>query len=322
MSNSNLPVVQKQLLPTNIKNGLSKAGKIAGFGSLSGGLLIAYMASFAISPLLVLPTAAGFLYSTQQLLNQTLYHSHKDIAFITKRRGSTEKIYQDVLRPDISLKLQGMSEVDKAAFLQLQAIIGLSKLHRFDKNGNPMQFETDSHSVVQKTFRKLESIGLLKNYSETPKKQLLNKNKQMYSHLLLPKLAFGNIGGIKKKVPIYNIKFQLGEKRIDIHDPNLIRAFPMIFSSRAGLLSRYNYNIIQNTDSTLSIDYHADKPFIEKTVSRNSHHDFVQTLKNNRGLSLEQQQEFSTNSQLNHLFTSKSEIQNKTDKVQEDEKSI
>lgn len=159
------------------------------------------------------------------------------------------------------------------------------------ESGNPICFETDSHSIVQKVFKKLDGIGLLNNYTETPKKKFLS-DKDMYSHLVLPKIAFGNLKGLKKKVPIYNIKFQLGEKKIDINDPDLIKAFPMVFSQRGGLLSKYHYGIIQNADGTLSIDYHSDKPFIESKQASNSHHNFIKSLNKNTP-TLQEQKDFS-----------------------------
>ena len=62
---------------------------------------------------------------------------------------------------------------------------------------------------------------------------------------------------------MYNIRFQLGNT-IDINDSRLRELFPLVFSAKNGLLSKYNYNIIQNPDGSLSIDYNADKPFIDK----------------------------------------------------------
>lgn len=133
MINNNLPVVHKNILPDNIKKGISKMGKITGYTAMTGLFATAYIASMTLSPVLILPSMFGLLYSSQKLLNQTLYQSHKDVAFITKKNKNTTKIYQDVLRPDISIKLKDMSEIDKAAFMQLQAIVGISKLNRLDR---------------------------------------------------------------------------------------------------------------------------------------------------------------------------------------------
>lgn len=185
--NRNLPVVKKNNLPDILKKTLPKTKETLRFLALLGASATIIPASFMISPLLLIPSTFGIFYGGQKLY----YQSHKDVAFIIeKHKDGNVKIAQDITRLDITAKLKGMSKIDKAAFMQLQAIIGLSKLNRLDRNGEPIQFETDTHSIVQKTFKKLETIGLIQNYHEEPKKQFFNKNKDMYNRLILPKLAF------------------------------------------------------------------------------------------------------------------------------------
>ena len=290
--NDNLPVVQKSNLPANIKKGAIKLGKIVGHSVLFGASSTALVLGIAAFPILIPPAFLASLYTSQKLLNETIYQSHKDVAFITGKHNGNVKIYQDVVRPDITLQLRGMSPIEKAAFMQLQAIVGISKLNRIDKKGNTIQFETDTHSVVQKAIKKLESVGFIENYFEEPKKTSFT-HKNMESRLILPKLAFGNVKGLTEKTPIYNVKFQLGEKKIDINDPNLQKVFPGVFSKKRGLLAKYNYNIIQNPDGTLSIDYHAKKPFIQRVEpSSNLHRTFSDSLSKDAP-SLQEQKDFS-----------------------------
>ena len=299
MPNNNLPVVQKDNLPNIIKKSVIKTSKILGFGSLTGINAIAFVLGCSSFPILILPSAAGLLYTSQKLLNETLYTSHKDVAFISRKQNGNVKIYQDVIRPDITLRLRNMTEIEKAAFMQLQAIVGISKLNKTDKNGELIQYETDSHSIVQKTFKKLSSIGLLTDYTETPKKNFFNKNKDKRSHLILPKLAFGNLKGLKEQISIYNIKFKLGNKKVDINDPDLQRIFPLVFGKK-GLLTRYNYSIIQNPDGTLSIDYNSKEKAKEDNYVNKDDSSFKKELRE-ASPTLQEQKAFSDNFQ--HTFS-------------------
>ena len=111
---------------------------------------------------------------------------------------------------------------------------------------------------------------------------------------------------------MYNISFELGDTKIDINDPNLIKAFPLVFSKRNGLLSKYNYNLIPNSDGTISIDYKADKPFIDKYDSSDSKEQFKKSLKTDVP-TLEEQKNFSISIQENMLDYDNDKSQNKSD---------
>ena len=194
-SNNNLPVVQKNILPANIKHKISKIGKILGLSSSTALLLGTSVISAALFSPLVVPSTLALLYSAQKLLNQTVYTSHKDIAFITRKVNDNVKIFQDVSKISLNHRIMKMSQIDKTAFIQLQAIVGMSKLGGLDKKGNPVCFETDTHTVVRKTLKKLANAGFLQNYSES---NIQHNNKNLSKHLILPKLAFGNIKDLKK----------------------------------------------------------------------------------------------------------------------------
>lgn len=121
------------------------------------------------------------LYATQKFLNNTLYKSYKDLAFIARKVKGNVKIYQDVVRPDLFSKLKGLDTREKLGFLQLQALVGMTKFDAVDKKGRPITLETDSHGIIRKTFQALSELGYLQNYEEKYVKD---------SSLIMEKLAF------------------------------------------------------------------------------------------------------------------------------------
>lgn len=74
-------------------------------------------------PPLVIPVGLITLYTSQKLLNNTLYKSYKDLAFIVRKSGKNQKIFQDVMRPDLLKKTMGLDKRQKLGFLQLQALV-------------------------------------------------------------------------------------------------------------------------------------------------------------------------------------------------------
>lgn len=253
-SSTNLPIpISKQSL-TNVKHFAIKSGKMLGSCLSFTGFSALFMGSIVVAPLLTLPIGVGLAFSAQKLLNNTLYQSHKDLTFIVHRFGKNRTIAQDVLRPDISKELSKLDSLEKVGFMQLQALVGLSKFDHTDKKGNPITYRTLSHGITRKTFKTLEKLGYLNQYQETFKKD---------SHLILPKLAFGNMGALKDTVSMYDINFQLGGQPFDITNPKLQKAFPLVFHSQKGILANH-YGIIPNLDGSLSIDYAPSIPFIRK----------------------------------------------------------
>ena len=255
MSNQ-LPIPTKNNLPAKTKHTPRKALKIAKYTLGLTGLCVV---AVAIPPL-ALP------------------------ALVTA--GKNQKIYQDIARPDILKELRGLTNIEKAGFLQLQAIVGMSKASGKDADGNPITFETDSHGIVQKAFQTLASLGYIDNYQETYLKQ---------SRLIFPKLAFGNLKGLKEKKAVYNIQFQRTDKPIDLEDAKLRRLFPAIFSKRRGLLAKRNYQIVQNSDGTLSIDYHPEsmqaKTETKQVAFRQELQEGMPSLEEQKEYAIEQQQE-------------------------------
>lgn len=205
---------------------------------------IAFVGGIALFPPLGIPLAAIELYTAQKLLNNTKFKSFKDLAFMVGKKGKNEKIYQDVIRPDIFRLIRNMDKREKLGFLQLQMLVGLTKFDARDKRGNLQTIETDSHGIIRNTFQKLTELGYLQNYNERHIKD---------SNLILPKLAFAN-GEISKKVPIYNMTFQKTERQIDFDDPNFRKMFPMVFSKR-GILAKRGYTIKRNSEGRLEINY-------------------------------------------------------------------
>ena len=169
------------------------------------------------------------------------------------------KIYQDAVRPDLFSKLKGLDTREKLGFLQLQALVGMTKFDSVDKKGRPITLETDSHGIVRKTFQALSELGYLQNYEEKYVKDSL---------LIIEKLAFGNIG-IGEKIQMYNMRFQKADKKIDFEDPEFRKRFPMVFSKR-GILAKQGYEILQDENGVLTINYTPKKEKADKKIKRES----------------------------------------------------
>lgn len=230
---NNLPIPitkNNNKISKKIKNTIAKTGKIAGY-SLA---LLGITAVGVTMPILALPAVVGVAYTGQKLLNNTMYKSHKDLALITKEGKNSTKIYQDPFRIDILKTVSKLTDVEKAGFLQMQTILGIGRLDNLDKKGYKKQYETDTHGIVRKTLKDLCKLGYIQNYKEEYIKQ---------SSLIFPKLAFGNVKSLREKKNLYNVRFELGEKKLDIKDEKLRRTFPLIFNKKNGILSKYGYSI-------------------------------------------------------------------------------
>lgn len=295
---NNLPIAVKQnKLSTKIKNGVSKTGKIVGYSLATLGLV----AGAVYVPVISVPAIIGAAYTSNKLLNNTLNKSYKDLCFVTRKIGSHVKIFQDPIRIDMLKKMKDLNNIEKAGFIQLQAIVGLSKFEQFDKKGNKLTFETLTHRINQKTFKTLRDLGYIDNYEETYKKD---------SNLIVAKLAFGNIKGIKNKNQMYNLTFTKTEKPVDINDEKLRKSFPIVFSKRKGILANKDYGIIQKPDGTLEIDY-SKKERNQENITEVKKEQFIKELKEGTK-SLNEQNEYSKELQdKNKLMLKQQEIQEK-----------
>ncbi len=229
-NNLPIPITKNNKISKKIKKTIAKTGKIAGY-SLA---LLGITAVGVTMPILALPAVVGVAYTGQKLLNNTMYKSHKDLALITKEGKNSTKIYQDPFRIDILKTVSKLTDVEKAGFLQMQTILGIGRLDNLDKKGYKKQYETDTHGIVRKTLKDLCKLGYIQNYKEEYIKQ---------SSLIFPKLAFGNVKSLREKKNLYNVRFELGEKKLDIEDEKLRRTFPLIFNKKNGILSKYGYSI-------------------------------------------------------------------------------
>lgn len=303
--NSNLPMVKKNTLPEKLKKSVIKTSKVIGSATTFGASAIALIASVGIAPVLTLPFGAVTIYTAQKFLNNTMYKSFKDLAFIARKHHGNMKIYQDVARPDLFNKLRGLDDRQKLGFLQLQALVGMTKFDLEDKKGNPITIETDSHGIIRKTFQDLARTGYLQNYEE---KYLKNSN------LILPKLTFGNTK-IQKETEIYNMKFQKTNKEIDFEDPEFKKMFPMVFSKR-GILKKQDYKILRDEEGRLTIDYGKRKNKQQTAripeITQKDEPKFREEIKVNK--SLEEQQKFAKE------FTKKDTQINMQERVEEAEK--
>lgn len=260
MEKKNLPVkVEKKYLVEDIKNKAKKGAKILGSTLGLAGCSIATAISAGFAPILIAPALIGGAFCAQKLLNNTVNKTFKDLAFITAKHGKSIKIFQDATRFDITSKMRGFSNIEKAAFMQMQTIIGVSKFPSHDKYGNEIVYETDTHGINQKTFRKLQELGYIKDYEESFKKN---------TRLILPKVAFGNFKELNKMVKIYNIKFSLTGKAVDLEDENLRRYFPMVFGTKKGIIASKGYNFTREEDSSLTIEYKPEQPYIKEKNKR------------------------------------------------------
>lgn len=280
---NNLPVEVKNNLPAKIKKAGLKALKVAGLGLASLGLGAVFLGTFAVAPLLSVPTLAAFAYTGQKFLTNTLFKNYKDLAFVTKNHGENIKIYQDIIRPDMIKEVSKLTSREKLGFMQLQAIVGISKFASQNFKGENPTFETDTHSVLQKTFKNLDNLGYINNYRETFKKT---------SNLIGPKLAMGNLKNLTEKTDFYNVQFNMPDKPIDLNDENLQKAFPLVFSEKHGILNKYN--LVQNYDGSLEIDYKPEKSFNEIHKTENNDNTFRKDIQKNSP-TLEEQKKFVEN---------------------------
>lgn len=259
MNENNLPVkVGKKDIINSIKNTGMKTLKI-----LSSSLGVAVFSTAAVAsavmlPILIVPSVIGGFFSAQALLNNTINRSFKDLVFITSKHKGNTKIYQDVTRVDLTSKMKGFSNAEKAAFMQMQTIIELSKFPVHDRKGKEIIYEIDTHGINQATFRKLQELGYIRDYEEEFLKD---------TRLILPKIAFGNFKKLNEKVKMYNIKFKLTGKPIDLEDENLRRYFPMVFSEKSGIIVKKGYSFVRKDDGSITIDYNPKSPYIQRKSS-------------------------------------------------------
>lgn len=277
---SNLPVKSNGNLPAKIKSSIKKSAKILGYSA--GVLALAGVAVFA--PVLAIPSVLCMGYGVQKIFNSTVYKSYPDLAFLARHSGKNIKIVQDAFRPDLLKYLLKLPNREKAGFMQLQTLVGLSKMPYLDENGVPFSFETDSHGVIRKSLMNLQKLGYIQNYQES-----FLKN----SHLIAPKLAVGNFKGIKDTVEMYHINFDRTDKPIDLYDKNLQKSFPLVFSKKSGLFAKNIFDLIKNDDGSFSVDYNSDHSFIQPEPSvKNSN--FLSDIQSNTP-SYEKQAEIAMN---------------------------
>lgn len=277
---SNLLVKSNGNLPVKIKSSIKKSAKILGYSAVV--LTLASVAVFA--PVLAIPSVLGMGYGVQKIFNSTVYKSYPDLALLARHSGKNIKIVQDAFRPDLLKHLLKLPNREKAGFMQLQTLVGLSKMPYLDENGVPFSFETDSHGAIRKSLMNLQKLGYIQNYQES-----FLKN----SHLIAPKLAVGNFKGIKDTVEMYHINFDRTDKPIDLYDKNLQKSFPLVFSKKSGLFVKNNFDLIKNDDGSFSVDYNSDHSFIHPEPSvKNSN--FLSDIQSNTP-SYEKQAEIAMN---------------------------
>lgn len=296
-----------ELIPVNnsklpaIREATSRIGKITKYSVLTAGFAAGTLISVAVIPALAVPAIAGLAYNGQKLLNNTMYKGYDDLAFIT-RKGSnnTIKIFQDWTRNDITKNIKNYSNIEKAGFMQLQAIIGMSKFKKEDKKGNILTYSTRSHGITRNTLKKLEDLGYIDNYEEEPKRE---------KRLIIPKIAFGNFKGLKDKVQMYDIKFNLTGKQLDITDSDLQKSFPTVFGRR-GIIQRRGYQIVPDGKGglTFKID--------EEAINRSENQSRAKLIEDLREKGVPTYKEQAINSK--KIIANQKETIQERDKTQED----
>ena len=252
-----LPIeIKKNKLPEKIKNATMNGLKFAGLSLAVLGSSGAFIGALAFSPILLPPTILLAAYTGQKVLNHTQFKSYKDLDFIIKKHNGNYKIFQDFFRPSMLKEFSKLNQKEKIGLMQLQAIVGISKFQSDKLSADNPTFETDTHSLLQKTFKILEKVGYINNYSETFFKK---------SNLTVSKLALGNFKDLGKSTDFYNVTFNISDKKIDLNNENLHKAFPLVFSSKYGILNKYG--IIQNPDGSYQIDYKNRYPFNIRKIS-------------------------------------------------------
>ena len=252
--NSSL-IIKENGLPQRVKKRIIKTTKALGYGAMFIGSTMIGIAGVTILPIIIVPSIIGTIYGAFEFANEIIYKTHKDVSFkIKKQINGNRNISQDPFRFDLISKTKDMSLREKIAFLQLQAIVGISKLDKLDRNGNSVIYQTLSHSFIRQTLMELYQMGIITEYSEK------EKNK---SRLIAEQLAMGKIKRIKKSSKVYEIKFKLGNQKIDFADPEFQKRFKFIFKEN-GLLAKRNWDIVLQDDGTYSINYNALEPFIKR----------------------------------------------------------
>ena len=194
MNEKNSLIIKKNNLPKTIQNGAKKIIKIAEFGALTVGSASLGLIGISTMPFIAIPAVIGTVYGAHKFANEAIYRSHKDVAFIiSKSIKGNYIISQDAFRLDITSKTKGMTLKEIAAFIQLQAIVGISKLDKLNKKGEMVNYQIESHGAIRTTLKKLKQMGIITDYAEEYKRK---------SKLIIEKLAMGNRASLKNKEDI------------------------------------------------------------------------------------------------------------------------
>ena len=92
------------------------------------------------------------------------------------------KIYQDAVRPDLFSKLKGLDTREKLGFLQLQALVGMTKFDSVDKKRFPMVFSKRG-ILAKQGYEILQDENGVLTINYTPKKEKADKKIKRESTL-------------------------------------------------------------------------------------------------------------------------------------------
>ena len=242
---SDLPVVVKD-------KGISKSVKYKTYDAFRRGAKIAggtaaFLGGMVITAGIGGPIAGTLgtgiaVYSFTRAGINVLNKTEPGLLFVSKKKILKNEIkINQSSRIDLTTKMRGYNQIEKAAMMTLQSLIGLS---RFKENleGSPYyqredgtkvytkMFTTITHSINLKTFNKLADLGLIEIDPDYPEFKDTGKK----SLLIMEKLGFGRYkdlmdlakSGIKRdkdaieksKKEMKEVRFRLTDKKIDFED--------------------------------------------------------------------------------------------------------
>ncbi len=223
---NNLPIEtkDKSLLTDNPKvikfaDGLKRIGKVIGAGTIGFfGYGVAITAGSV--PLALIGTAA-FLGGVTRFAQNAYFKTEPNLLFGSKKVQDEIGVFQDPLNMNLMTRMIGYQNIDRAAMMGIQTLVGLNRYKNnlrdtpfeIDENGRKVysqKFSTLTHSINLNDLKVFDALGYIKLDSMETKfkpktademiKTMLAKDGVIKSYLLVEKLSFGNFKGAGKAI--------------------------------------------------------------------------------------------------------------------------
>ena len=227
------------------------AGAIAmlGIGETLGGLSIAGAGIAATA------AAFGTVYMGARAFQQINLGSSDDTFFTGFKSGNKVHINQEPILCLAHLKeLLSLDKRGKTGFMELQTVLGLSKMKSKDANGKDLIYTANTHPPVTTLLKRFQKLGFITDYEEK------NEKEKIFP---IEKLTFGNSENLLKKDKFYDITFKRTEKPLDreaLKDPEFRRQFRQIFNPENGLLVKRPYKLYEDR-GMIHADYKGKKDY-------------------------------------------------------------